>query len=87
MVAKEFYKNHCKIAGKEVSLHVNGIHTAPILTFDFMEATDECDKIATRIAYAFEGEILFCDKTKHIVIKTKKEVFEGFVLKFIGELL
>lgn len=68
-----------RLKGHEAEIFINGIHSDPIITVTFKHPTIECEEIANTLAFFFEGFVLFCDRTRHFVIKTNKGKFASFV--------
>ena len=63
---------------RKAMVHVNGIHSAPIITIDFDTAQKGMDDLASKLVLLFKGEVLFVDE-KHIVVKTDRTIFENVI--------
>lgn len=63
---------------KDAIVHVNGIHSAPIITVDFNESRSGMDDLVNKMVCLFKGECIFVDD-KHIVLKTNREMFERII--------
>lgn len=67
------------------TIHVNGIHSSPIITVDFPQPQSGMHDLATKLVLFFKGTEIFTDE-KHIVIKTERETFEAMIKEMIKDM-